>query len=157
MFYKTLEKMSCLIPMCAELSSLSIGSKRLEKWRISGSERGTRHGIRDLTRNIVRDLGKGRIYWRDTGFDATWEAGFAKILARDVELQGKKVVFPGEMKGAGDAGFLEKVAGMRIAFNNLLFAFTCAVTRHLYMLTRDSGWANRSVRVGKKGESNQRM
>lgn len=36
---------------------------------------------------------------------ATWEAGFAKIVARDAELQGKEVVFWGEMTDVKDAGF----------------------------------------------------
>ena len=45
---------------------------------------------------------------------ASWEEGFAKILARDAEFQGKKVVFRREMTHFGMPDFREKVAGMRI-------------------------------------------
>ena len=45
---------------------------------------------------------------------ATWEAGFAKMLARGAELQGKKVVFRRENQTLGMRDFREKVAGMRI-------------------------------------------
>ena len=39
----------------------------------------------------VRDLGKRKKFWRDTGFDRFWRR-LAEILARDVVL-GKKTVF----------------------------------------------------------------
>ena len=121
MFYKTLEKMSCLITMCAEVLIMKYGFQKVRKMTYFKVWKGY-PGIRDLTRNIVRGIDGVR------DSTATWEAGFVKILARDAELQGKKVVYRREMTDVGMRDFREKVAGMQIQDSS---STICYLTLHL--------------------------
>lgn len=54
---------------------------------------------------------------------ATWEAGFAKMLARGAELQGKKVVFRRENQTLGMRDFRKKRSGNADSGSSLTISY----------------------------------
>ena len=137
--------MSCLITMCDELLIMKYRFQKLRKMTYFRIWKGY-PPIRDLTRNIVRDLGKGKIYWRDMGFDRCLGRGIHQYLGTRCGTAGKESGFPERDDTRWDAGFSWKSSGNADSgslFNNLLFAFTSAVTRHLM-------YANKRRRMGKE-------
>ena len=84
--------------------SLDVNIQERYRQPLSEDLKGEVFGIRDLTRNIVRDSKKTRIYWRDTGFNCSSGRGmvFAKILPGD-SILGKKTVFGREITEVQEA------------------------------------------------------